>query len=378
MVVLQNLSHSIQKKKIYCSLYWRRIVCLQSQLGRSGVLFTLQTAVERTVYDYVGSGRIFGFNNLEEKKVYDYNCSSIVPFPENDYGFIINTGAIACVDVDGVISTSETTTSGCIKVLNSLTVNQGVTYSVRPQNTIASNILDYGLVPVPASPLADFGDILGTPRLGLPGCIYGHIDITGASVNSLAPNWISQGGIRLFGEGRVPLDVTVFGSGIIRKLGGDSITNSVFLDLAMVYSDSIVNLRLESVLVYLAMDLSQLSVVLQNLLLSIQTKEIYYSLSMEKDRLPSIPTGLVVVSYSLYKLQLKELYMITLVLVDSLDSTILRKSRFTVTTVVPLYHSPNQIMDLLLIQMQFLVLMLMVLFLQIPHLQLDVPRYSIR
>ena len=191
----------------------------------SGVLFTLQTAVERTVYDYVGSGRIFGFNNLEEKKVYDYNCSSIVPFPENDYGFIINTGAIACVDVDGVISTSETTTSGCIKVLNSLTVNQGVTYSVRPQNTIASNILDYGLVPVPASPLADFGDILGTPRLGLPGCIYGHIDITGAAVNSLAPNWISQGGIRLFGEGRVPLDVTVFGSGTIRKLGGDSITN---------------------------------------------------------------------------------------------------------------------------------------------------------
>ena len=191
----------------------------------SGVLFTLQSAVERTVYDYVGSGRIFGFNNLEEKKVYDYNCSSIVPFPENDYGFIINTGAIACVDVDGVISTSETTTSGCIKVLNSLTVNQGVTYSVRPQNTIASNILDYGLVPVPASPLADFGDILGTPRLGLPGCIYGHIDITGASVNSLAPNWISQGGIRLFGEGRVPLDVTVFGTGTIRKLGGDSITN---------------------------------------------------------------------------------------------------------------------------------------------------------
>ena len=153
---------------------------------------------------------------------------------------------------------------------------------------------------------------------------------------------------------------------------------SVFLDLAMVYSDSIVNLRLESVLVYLVMDLFQLLVVQQNLLLSIQTKEIYYSLSMEKDRLPSIPTGSVVVSYSLYKLQLKELYMITLVLVDSLDSTILRKSRFTVTTVVLLYHSPNQIMDLLLIQMQFPVLMLMVLFLQIPHLQLDVQRYSIR
>ena len=59
----------------------------------------------------------------------------------------------------------------------------------------------------------------------MPGCIYGHIDITGASVNSLAPNWISQGGISIFGEGRVPLDVTVFGSGNIKTLGGDSITN---------------------------------------------------------------------------------------------------------------------------------------------------------
>ena len=191
----------------------------------SGVLFTLQSAVERTVYDYVGSGRIFGFNNLEEKKVYDYNCSSIVPFPENDYGFIINTGAITCVDVDGVISTSETTTSGCIKVLNTLTIDQGVTYSVRPQNTIPTGVLDYGLVSENAAPLADFGHILGTPRLGLPGCIYGHIDITGESVNSLAPNWISQGGITISGEGRVPLDVAVFGSGTIRKLGGDSITN---------------------------------------------------------------------------------------------------------------------------------------------------------
>ena len=191
----------------------------------SGVLFTLQTAVERTVYDYVGSGGLFGFNNLEEVKVYSYNCSSIVPFPENDYGFIINTGAIACVNVDGVISASETTTSGCIKVLNSLTIDSGVTYSIRPQSTIVSSVLDYGLTSENAAPLADFGHILDTPRLGMPGCIYGHIDITGASVNSLAPNWISQGVIKLSGEGRVPLDVAVFGTGTIRKLGGDSITN---------------------------------------------------------------------------------------------------------------------------------------------------------
>ena len=153
---------------------------------------------------------------------------------------------------------------------------------------------------------------------------------------------------------------------------------SVYYNQVMVYSDSIVNLRLELALVYLAMDLSRLSVVLQIRLPSTQTKEIFYSPLLEKQRLHSIPTGLVVVFYSRYKLQLKELYMITLVLVDSLDLTTLRKSRFTVTTVVLLHHLPNQITDLLLIQMQFLVLMLTVLFLQIPHLQLDAPRYSIR
>jgi hypothetical protein len=221
----ESVTFNPEEKDLLFSLIGEATFSFNPNWIGSGVLFTLQTAVEKTVYDYVGSGRIFGFNNLEEKKVYDYNCSSIVPFPENDYGFIINTGAIACVDVDGVISTSETTTSGCIKVLNSLTIDPGVNYSVRPQNTIASSVLDYGLTSENAAPLADFGDILGTPRLGMPGCIYGHIDITGESVNSLAPNWISQGGISIFGEGRVPLDVTVFGSGSIKTLGGDSITN---------------------------------------------------------------------------------------------------------------------------------------------------------
>ena len=190
----------------------------------SGVLFTLQSAVERTVYDYVGSGRIFGFNNLEEKKVYDYNCSSIVPFPENDYGFIINTSAITCVDVDGVISSNETPTSGCIKVLNSLTIDQGVTYSVRPQNTIAANTIDYGLVPENASPLADFGHILDTPRLGLPGCIYGQIDVFGEAQVAFTPNYITRGFIHLSGEGRVPLFASEIGGGTI-KIGGESKTN---------------------------------------------------------------------------------------------------------------------------------------------------------
>ena len=224
--VADSVTFNPDEKDLLFSLTGEAEIAFNPNWIGSGILFTLQTAVERTVYDYIGSGRIFGFNNLEEKKVYDYNCSSIVAFPESDYGFIINTGAITCIDVDGVISTNETTTSGCIKVLNSLTVDQGVTYSVRPQNTIASNILDYGLTSENAAPIADFGDILGTPRLGLPGCIYGHIDITGESVSNFAPNWISRGYIsKLTGEARVPLDVTVFGSGTIRKFGGDSITN---------------------------------------------------------------------------------------------------------------------------------------------------------
>ena len=189
----------------------------------SGVLFTLQTAVEKTVYDYVGSGGLFGFNNLEEVKVYSYNCSSIVPFTEPDYGFIIDPNAISCDDVDGVISTNTTSATGCTKVLNSLVVDPGVTYTITPQYTVPSSTLDYGFVVENASPLVDHGHILGTPRQGLPACIYGQIDIFGAGDVKFTPNYNGSGYIRLDGIGISPLFAREDGSGEI-KLSGNSKT----------------------------------------------------------------------------------------------------------------------------------------------------------
>ena len=44
------------------------------------------------------------------------------------------------------------------------------------------------------------------------------------------PTWTSRGYIsKISGEASVPLDVSVFGTGTIRKLGGDSITNFALL-----------------------------------------------------------------------------------------------------------------------------------------------------
>ena len=149
--------------------------------GSVVVSYSLYKLQLKELYDYVGSGGLFGFNNLEEVKVYSYNCSSIVPFTEPDYGFIIDPNAVSCVDVDGVISTDTTSATGCTKVLNSLVVDPGVTYTITPQYTVPSSTLDYGFVAENASPLVDHGHILGTPRQGLPACIYGEIDVFGES-----------------------------------------------------------------------------------------------------------------------------------------------------------------------------------------------------
>ena len=145
----------------------------------------------------------------------------------------------------------------------------------------------------------------------------------------------------------------------------------------MVYLDSTVNLRLESVLVSLVMDLFQLSVVLQILLPITQKKKISYSLSMEKQRLHSILIGLVVVFYSHFSLQLKELYMTMLDLEESSDLIILKRRKYTITTAVLSFLSQKTIMDSSSIHQQLHVLMLMVSFHLMRHQLLDVLRYSI-
>ena len=219
-----SVTFNPEEKDLLFSLIGEATFSFNPNWVGSGVLFTLQTAIERTVYDYVGSGGLFGFNNLEEVKVYSYNCSSVAPYTEPDYGFIIDPNAVSCVDVDGVISTDTTSTTGCTKVLNSLTVDPGVTYTITPQYTVPSSTLDYGFVAENASPLVDHGHILGTPRQGLPACIYGEIDIFGVADIKFTPNYIGRGFIYLDGVAISPLFARNLGSGEI-KLSGNSKTN---------------------------------------------------------------------------------------------------------------------------------------------------------
>ena len=193
----------------------------------SGILFTLQTAVERVVYEWVGSGTLFGFNNTEESRVYVYDCSSIVEFEDIDYQFIVDSSIpLACEEVDGTISANTTASSACTKVTNVLRIDPGFAYTSPSALTVPTDFEDYGLVSLAAAPRRDYGNILDSNRQGLPGCIYGEIEISGESQNSFTPNFNGSGYItKLSGEARVPLDVSVFGEGGFGPVTGFTIPN---------------------------------------------------------------------------------------------------------------------------------------------------------
>ena len=195
---------------------------IQSHVGE-GVLFTLQTAVEKSVFDYVGSGRLFGFNNLEERRTYDYNCSSIVESRYLDYGLLVDRGVVAVTTLGTtLISTSETAPTGGIRVDlgSTLSIAPGASYTIPSQLTTPQTFYDYGVVNDLHDPLEDYGWILGTIASGMPACIYGQIDIFGSSDNAFTPNWVGSGTTRLSGVAYVPLDAKYRAFGSIKSLGG--------------------------------------------------------------------------------------------------------------------------------------------------------------
>jgi len=202
----------------------------ESYIGE-GILFALETVIEKNVYSYVGSGGLFGFNNLEEARTYVYDCESVVPFLDLDYGLIVsgNNQQLSCVDVSGVISSNTVSTTGCTKVPpgTTLEIVPGVTYTIPSQLTVPQNYNDYGLVSELHDPVVDYGWILGTFRDGMPGCIYGQIDITGSATDKFTPSWTGSGNIAIAGQSRVPLDVAVYGTGSIKNLGGAAETSAI-------------------------------------------------------------------------------------------------------------------------------------------------------
>ena len=136
----------------------------QDHVGE-GVLFTLQTAVEKSVFDYVGSGDLFGLNNLEEAKVYDYNCSSIVEYRYLDYSLIVDRTNLAVTQIGTTtISTPTTAPSGAVQIINGATVTiaPGGSYTVPNQLSTPQYFEDFGTVTKKAAPRTDYGWILGT------------------------------------------------------------------------------------------------------------------------------------------------------------------------------------------------------------------------
>jgi len=194
----------------------------QDHVGE-GVLFTLQTAVEKSVFSYSGSGDLFGFNNLEEARVYDYNCSSIVEYRYLDYGLIVDRNNLAVTQIGTTtISTPTTGPSGAIQVATGATVTiaPGASYTVPNQLSTPQYFEDYGSVTKNAAPLRDYGWILGTIADGQPGCKYGNIEIEGVADVQFTPSWVGEGFIKLSGDAYVPLEARELGSGNIKKLGG--------------------------------------------------------------------------------------------------------------------------------------------------------------
>ena len=188
-----------------------------------GVLFTLQTAIEKAVFDYVGSGSLFGFNNLEEARVYDYNCSSVVEFFDLNYGLVVDRNNLTVTQIGTTtISTPTTAPSGAVQILvgSTVTITPSGSYTVPNQLSVPQYFEDYGIVSERYDPVLDYGWILGTVAEGQPGCKYGQIDITGAVEVQYIPSWVGSGVINITGEARVPLDVSVYGTGFFKKLSG--------------------------------------------------------------------------------------------------------------------------------------------------------------
>ena len=137
-----------------------------------------------------------------EKNTDAYNNSACEDGIELDYGFIINQSAnLSCLAVSGTISTNTTASSGCTKVVpgTTLAIAPSATYTIPLSNTTPTSSEDYGLVSEPnATGARDYGWILDSLSKVCP---FGTFDITGTAKTHYVENIISDGGLRIFGEG---------------------------------------------------------------------------------------------------------------------------------------------------------------------------------
>jgi len=201
-------------------------------------------------YTNLGAAQLKWLNLEEghEKQTRLYDNGVCFDAVNLDYGELVNQANLVCVDASGVITTNTTSSTGCIKVQpgQTLTLNNGVTYTVPTIITTPSTIEDYGLVSDPNAPQQrDYGHILDTLSKICP---FGLGKVTGTAKTHFVENIVSTGysvsgkaGVNIFGaadtfwtppyiadglfdiSGQLHQSFTPapeIGSGNIRKLGG--------------------------------------------------------------------------------------------------------------------------------------------------------------
>ena len=186
-----------------------------------GLLFNVGGGSQRAAFDYVGSGSILTFNKLEEARTYFYNCSSIVPFLDLDYGLLVDSSNVPVTTLSTqTISSDETAPTGIIRIGLGEVVTLGATYSIPTTTTVPTEFIDYNLVNESEDELLDFGHILDSVQMGMPGCIYGTIEVRGVADIVFFPNLTGSGLIKVGGDTLISPSLLHIGSGDLFAFSG--------------------------------------------------------------------------------------------------------------------------------------------------------------
>ena len=221
-----SLRVSADTRKTLFDIIGDAYVLRQHAYDTEGTLFNFSSVTEKSVFSYQGSGNLFGFNNLEEARSYEYDCHDynvIDYFVKDDYGFVER-----CFTSETITGDVSGDATGCVvKVENGTTarVISGQNYRTALNSDIATSFVDYGYVRENPSARIDFGHILTTSNI-MPCGLFAFNKEIGAD-SKFTPNWNGSGTINVFGGARVPLDVSVYGTGFLKKLGGSAETVAV-------------------------------------------------------------------------------------------------------------------------------------------------------
>ena len=196
----------------------------------SGVFKSLSGSYVTETESYVGSGTI----NLrsvkpkltepsEEKHTEVYDLNVCYDNPEIDNGFIIDPSLATCTSASGVISQNVTASTGCtiVDLGQTLSIDNGVTYTIPVLTTAPSLTEEYGFIVDPEDELRDYGWILGTLSKVCPfGSISTLRGSSGPAIRTFREVFTGESdvrvhGINIFGDAEIVVPPQWNGYGVI-------------------------------------------------------------------------------------------------------------------------------------------------------------------